>query len=137
MADALTALHFKPTQRLLTKPEFDRVYQLGIRVADPLLTLHAYRHSSNARLGMSVSTKNSGSSVRRNQLRRWIREDFRIRQNRLLSADWVITIRANAKAVAHPELNRVLERLYTQMTQRLLKQPVSNSSIDRPSASPV
>jgi ribonuclease P protein component len=116
----LTVLSFQPSQRLLSKAEFDQVYQHGIRAADPLLTLHAYHSSQRARLGMSVSTKNAGSSVRRNQLRRWIREDFRLRQTSLPPADWVVTVRALAKNATHPELSQVLERLYHGLSQRLV-----------------
>jgi len=110
---------FKPSQRLLTKSEFDRVYQNGWRVADPLLNLHAYKNKTAPRLGMSVSTKNAGSSVRRNQMRRWIREDFRLRQNTLPAADYVVTVKANLRDRTHPELVTVLDKVYALMSKRL------------------
>jgi ribonuclease P protein component len=121
VAQAVTALSFQPKQRLLHKAQFDAVYQQGIRVADPCLTVHALKQPTIAwpRLGMSVSTKNAGSSVRRNQLRRWIREDFRLRQNTLPVADIVVTIRFAAKTIAHEQLNQVLSRVYGLMIKRL------------------
>jgi ribonuclease P protein component len=115
----MPGFNFKPPQRLLTKVEFDRVYKEGRRVADSNLNLHAVKNNAQPRLGMSVSTKNAGSSVRRNQIRRWIREDFRLRQNTLLAADYVVTVKAPIRERTHTELAQVLTRVYALMSQRL------------------
>ena len=111
--------NFKPQQRLLTKAEFDRVYKEGRRVADLNLNLHAVKNNTQPRLGMSVSINNAGSSVRRNQIRRWIREDFRLRQNTLSAADYVVTVKAPTRERTHAELTHVLNTVYSLMSKRL------------------
>ena len=58
---------------------------------------------------MSVSVRALGSAVRRNRLRRLIRESFRLRQRELPGVDIVITARAAARGAQAYELRQSLE----------------------------
>lgn len=80
-------------QRLLNQRQFKRVYQRGRRVSGQWMTLVGCfgrpqpRHGElapapSARLGLSVS-KDHGGAVRRNKLKRMLREAFRLEQHRL------------------------------------------------------
>lgn len=50
----------------------------------------------SARLGMAVSTRAAGNSVRRNRLRRLIRESFRMHRLDLPAVDVFVTARSAA-----------------------------------------
>ena len=81
------------TDRLLKKSQFDAVFRGGRRVNTPYISLVIKKTSLNYnRLGISVSRK-AGSAVRRNQLKRWIRELFRRNRGAFpASADVVVVV---------------------------------------------
>ncbi len=83
-------------QRLLTQQHFRRVYQRGRRASGRWMTVVACgggpRHTDRpTRLGVSVS-KDHGGAVRRNKLKRLLREAFRLERHRMPSAIDVVLI---------------------------------------------
>jgi len=106
---------FRPCHRLRSAADFERVYRGGKRAGDGLFGVSALPNELGfARLGMSVSTRSVGNSVRRNRLRRIIREVFRERRQGLPAVDLVVTSRPGAKDAAHAaivtSLGRLIER---------------------------
>lgn len=68
--------------RLRTARHFQRVYHRGSRATGELLTVVALRTKSEQppRLGVSVS-KDHGAAVRRNKIKRLLREAFRLERH--------------------------------------------------------
>jgi ribonuclease P protein component len=84
-----------PKSRHLRLPsEFAAVYEAKVRESRGPLTLYALPNAlGHARLGMSVSRK-VGTAVRRNRIRRLIRESFRLLQHDLPQGyDLVVVVR--------------------------------------------
>jgi ribonuclease P protein component len=77
-------LRLPATARLHSGRDFQRVYQRGQRAAGALLTVVALRSRSarGTRVGVSVS-KDHGAAVRRNKIKRLLREAFRLERPRL------------------------------------------------------
>ena len=72
------------TARLRSARDFQRVYQRGLRAAGALVTVVAMhnRLRRGTRLGVSVS-KDHGAAVRRNKIKRLLREAFRLERPQL------------------------------------------------------
>jgi ribonuclease P protein component len=116
---------FRPCHRLRSAADFERVYRAGRRAGDSLFAVSALRNElGHARLGMSVSTRTVGDAVRRNRVRRLIREEFRVRRPQLPALDLVITTRPGARGVERPALLASLERLIEQAARKALQPPV-------------
>ncbi len=104
--------HFRPCHRLRSAADFERVYRSGTRAGDGCFAVNALANElGHARLGMSVSVRSVGNAVRRNRVRRIIREVFRLRRASLPPVDLVVTSRPGARDAARPALVTSLERL--------------------------
>ena len=64
---------------------------------------------------MAVSTRAIGNAVRRNRLRRLIRESFRMHRHELPAVDVFVTARAPARAAPNAEVFSSLLRLWQQI----------------------
>ena len=87
-------LHFGTDQRLKKPTEFQRVYQHKQWGNSRLFSFNVLPRAeidAPARLGVTVSKKVSKSAVRRNQIKRLIKEYYRLHQSDLMSVDLVIT----------------------------------------------
>jgi len=118
---------FRPTERLKSTKDFDRVYKLRFRASDDALTVYvAVNDLDWSRLGISVSRR-IGNAVRRNYVKRRIREAYRRNKSRLPIGLDILCV-ANAPA-ADPKVNLVksLENLVKKATARFLPQPRPDS----------
>ena len=95
-----------PKQAKLVKTDdFSSVFNLRKRVANKHLVLR-YRPNNNnaARLGLIVAKKTAKLAVKRNYMRRVLRELFRLKQHQLPAVDMVIQVQ---KAFEKPEFVEV------------------------------
>jgi ribonuclease P protein component len=107
------ACPFKPAQRLRQKSEFDRVYRdrEARRFADSRFALFARRSGcSHPRLGLSVAARIIGNSVRRNLVKRLVRESFRLHQHELPPVDIVVNARSGAREADNATITQSLEK---------------------------
>lgn len=84
-----------PRSRRLVKPdEYRRVFNDGRRSSDAFFLVLAHPNGTSlARLGLAVSKKYSRQAVKRNRIKRLIRESFRYHQRRLAGLDLVVVTR--------------------------------------------
>jgi ribonuclease P protein component len=99
--------------RLHQTREFQRVYQRGTRAAGEWITVVLMRQATprGTRLGVSVS-KDNGSAVCRNKIKRLLREAFRLERNSLpADLDIVLIPRPREEAVPLAALRQELQHL--------------------------
>ena len=100
-----------PAQRLKQKREFDIVYKQARRSADSFFTVLARTNAGNlARLGLSMPARVVGNAVRRNLVKRLVRESFRLHQHGLPPADIVVNARSGVRTGDNSAILRSLER---------------------------
>jgi len=107
--------------RLRQHRDFERILSQGLRVGDHRLTVWAQANGLNhPRLGLIVGAKH-GNAVRRNRLKRILREAFRLSRPRLPAGlDLVCSPRVNADISLDTSVES-LTRLAERLARRLLK----------------
>jgi ribonuclease P protein component len=112
-----------PKSRHLRLPaEFSAVYEGKTRESRGPLTVYGLPNAlGHPRLGMSVSRK-VGTAVRRNRIRRLIRESFRLLQHDLPQGyDWVVVVRPHEPLILaeyQKLLQAMLVRLHNTWSKR-------------------
>jgi ribonuclease P protein component len=106
--------------RLHASREFQRVYKHGVRATGAWMTAVVLRQMEpkGIRLGLSVS-KDHGSAVRRNKIKRLLREAFRLERISLpADIDVVLIPRQNEAHATLVELRREVPRLVVQALEQ-------------------
>jgi ribonuclease P protein component len=115
---------FGKDERILKRKEFMAVYDQGKRLSsENFIVLLSPNPSGIRRLGLTVSKK-IGMAVRRNRIKRLLREFFRLHKDRLPPGqDMVIIARKDASSRTYDEVRRELEDLLKSCGRELQKQP--------------
>ena len=104
---------FPKSLRLLRRPEYRRVYEEGRRGSVRVCTIF-YRSNGLARTRLGITTpKALGNAVKRNRIRRRLREVFRLNQA-AIPAGWdvVLNPRPSVADVPFPALVKEILRLF-------------------------
>ncbi|MDQ2069756.1 ribonuclease P protein component [Natronospira bacteriovora] len=116
---------FPPCVRLNQGDDFRQVFRRGKRSKDRFFTILARTNGlDQARLGMAISRRHSGSAVTRNRLKRLVRESFRHHKAQLAGLDIVVMSQPQASRADNAQLFESL----THHWQRLMKQCAPSSS---------
>jgi ribonuclease P protein component len=80
------------------------------KASDALISVLAVTNGLDcARLGTAVSVKAAGSAVKRNRIKRLIRESFRLHQAMLRGEDLVVLVRPGISALSNQTIIRILD----------------------------
>lgn len=86
---------FRPADRLRKSHEIESVLKKGNKVRGKYLVLYGLANSlGHPRLGRVIS-KRWGNAVRRNRIRRWLREVFRRHKSTIHAMDLVVLLHSN------------------------------------------
>ena len=119
MADDRGAAAFPASARLDHSAQFSRVFRDGMRSRDGYFTLLARPNQLGfARLGMAISRKHAGNAVRRNRIRRVIRESFRHRRAMLAGLDIVVLGRPGLGRMDNARLFASLDRHWQRLSKK-------------------
>ncbi len=102
--------------RLRRRSDFRRIFSHQNKAAGKhcvvLVSRHGQKFRGPGRLGIVVSTKIHKTSVRRHQLKRWVRELFRLEYKDLLNGmDLVVLFRRNPADDGHAALDEDIRGL--------------------------
>ncbi|CAL4317613.1 ribonuclease P protein component [Buchnera aphidicola] len=85
---------FSKKFRLSHCNHFKKIFQKSIKLSIyNMIVLSTKNHLSHPRLGIIISKKVSKSSCKRNTIKRFIRESFRLSQNYLYNMDYIVLVR--------------------------------------------
>lgn len=113
---------------LTTSPEFERVYRKGILYKGNLFSVHVLPNAvGKTRLGLSVSKK-VGTAVKRNSVRRRLKEIFRVSVEGLPEGlDFVISARPASAEASFEELNEEFSRLLRKLNKAAVTRELEES----------
>lgn len=110
---------FKRNQRILPSAQFKRVYSNRQWGNTKMLTFNVlYDETLDnkiSKLGVTVSKKVSKLAVRRNHIKRLVREFYRHNHKELKSTHLVITAKPTAKKASNEEINAELGELWSKL----------------------
>ncbi len=110
---------YQKHQRLVSKADFSRIFENNQRSADPLFTVLGNSNDLGyARLGMAISIKIAGNAVRRNRLKRAVRESFRHAGDTLPAIDFVVMAKAGATLADRSKLRHSLDRHWQKVSKK-------------------
>jgi len=112
-------LSFPPQLRLKKPAEFKKVFAKPVKSSDTYFTLLAIKNDlDHPRLGLAIAKKNIKKAVHRNVIKRAVRENFRIQQQRLGNIDIVVLARREAVDAPLELLRKSLENHWLKLVSR-------------------
>lgn len=121
---------FSRAMRLTRGRDIARVFRGGLSVSNPYVTIRAHRRggTSAARLAFAIARRHVASAVRRNRVKRIVRESFRRHAGVLCGHDIVVISRSGLSGAGDRELRVAVDRQWS----RLLAEPVRGVRGRRP-----
>ena len=108
--------------RLLKAADFDRVFDKAMRSSDQYFTVLARLNDLEyPRLGLAISKKKAKLAVTRNRLKRTIRESFRLMQQDLCRADFIVLAGNRCGSANSRRLNESLEQHWQKLNKLCAK----------------
>ena len=110
---------FPPQLRLKKPAEYKKVFAKPVKSSDTYFTLLAIKNDfDHPRLGLAIAKKNIKKAVHRNVIKRAVRENFRIQQQRLGNIDIVVLARREAVDAPLELLRKSLEKHWLRLVSR-------------------
>jgi len=113
---------FTKQDRLVRKADFSAVFKHARRDQGPFFTvLYLDNGLGRPRLGLAVSRKVSLLAVRRNRIKRLIREAFRLNKSQLCSHDIVVIARPAAASADKRKLDSSVKRHWHRISRSCVR----------------
>jgi ribonuclease P protein component len=107
------SLRFPRELRLLSPADFSFVFEQPIRVGNRAFTLLARNNAlSKPRLGLAIAKKQVKLAVKRNLIKRKVRESFRLHQYQLPNFDFVVMVRRDIALMERTEIDSAVNHLW-------------------------
>lgn len=109
---------FRKDEKIRKRRDYQRIYAEGRRRHFPHFTVITCDNTLGMdRLGLTV-TRKSGGAVRRNRIKRLLREFFRLNKERFASSqDIVIMAKGKMPSLVYRDVQRELEALFHHQTR--------------------
>jgi len=106
---------FGKDERVRKRKEYLKIYQNGTRInSKNFITILSRNQSGTKRLGITV-TKKVGNSVKRNRIKRLLREFFRLNKDKLPdSRDIVVIVKKDIPFLKYQDVCTELEDLFLE-----------------------
>jgi ribonuclease P protein component len=105
--------------KLIKTDDFSSVFNLRKRIATPYLVMRFKPNALNRpRLGLIVAKKTAKLAVKRNYMRRVLRELFRLNQHDLPAVDLVIQAQKSFETADFHRINQEFEQLMFKLTAK-------------------
>ena len=102
---------YRPQNRLRDKEAFQEIFSSKRRLPDKQFVFIAKKNGYQyARLGLAVPKRHIQSAVKRNRIKRVIRESFRLRKNQLKGFDLVVLVRRPIKNLKKEYFDEILDK---------------------------
>ncbi len=110
---------FQRELRLLSSKDFSRVFDQAFKVQNKAFTLLARKNElGHPRIGLVIAKKNLKFAYQRNQLKRLLREEFRLSQTSLGSFDMVFLTKRDIAVLAKTDIIRLRQDLFDRFKQK-------------------
>lgn len=109
--------------RILDGEGFQSVFdKVSLKVPDQTILLLACPNGlEHPRIGFVISKKNVRRAVKRNRIRRIIRESFRLNQHRLPPVDIIILARKGLDGLEPEELHQLMKKCWSRLKHKAKK----------------
>ena len=110
---------FTRQHRLLTPKDFNYVFAQPVKQGDKHLTLLARSNKIiDGRLGLIVPKRQIKSAVKRNRVKRLIRESFRCHQTQLQGLDVVVLVRGGFALMNNKTIISLLDKHWNSLSKK-------------------
>lgn len=110
--------------KLIKTDDFSSVFNLRKRIAAPYLVMRFKPNSFHRpRLGLIVAKRTAKLAVKRNYMRRVLRELFRLNQHDLPSIDLVIQVQKTFEKAEFNVVKQEFEQLILRLTAKNIEKP--------------
>jgi len=114
--DSVSEFKFSRAHRLSQKADIRNVFQLGKKRRLSELSMFIYPNLyTHSRLCVTISKKSVPKSYQRNQIRRIIRESFRLNQHDLPSYDIVIVVYKSMGLLTKKQIWEILSKQWQKL----------------------
>ena len=120
---------YRKESRLLNASQFKAVFDRAkYKASDKYLLLLAIANSTgHARLGLVVAKKHVRTAVKRNRVKRLVRESFRLNQHQLTGLDIVVIARRGVDQLDNPTMQRNLDQLWSRLVKKARRRSIPDA----------